>query len=283
MVTDQSSEMHGSGSISSPALHRHSNVVDWRTQICQLFNAPPDSHDEDLFKMLEMTRSKLLPDNRDASQEKLALPYHTIYRVRCHQKKQTHMFLDTPWVVKDSPTEHIHGSMIVRNIVLHTQQYTNLSFIVYKDYTCCKSKTNILKKSDIVRPKSGDSERFSSNDKNELAEFLEGESVCLIGSELSAGLKRLTRQNIQENSYYPSFNVGTEFKAPYPWFYHQRAPLEERRRQLKPELLTRVNSFVEYVNESFGPEYAIVDTLLSQGKISRKYLCYLYVSNILYP
>ncbi|RAL62438.1 hypothetical protein DID88_005004 [Monilinia fructigena] len=112
--------------------------------------------------------------------------------------------------------------------------------------------------------------------RNELAEFLEGESVCLVGSELSAGLKRLTRQNIQENPYYPSFNVGTEFPAPYPWFYHQRAPLEERRRQLKPELLARVNSFVEYVNDSFGPEYAVVDALLSQGKISRKYLCYLY-------
>lgn len=265
--------------MSSPTIHRRSNFVDWRTQLCQLFNAPPESHDEDLFKMLAMTRSKLLPENRDANQEKLALPYHTIYRVKCHRKEQTHMFLDTPWLVKDSPTgEHIHGSMFVRNIALHIQQYTNLSFIVYKSYACCKTGANKVKKTNPTKPGSGDSDQLVSNDENELAEFLEGESVCLVGSELSAGLKRLTRQNIQENSYYPSFNVGTEFQAPYPWFYHQRAPLEERRRQLKPELLTRVNSFVEYVNDSFGPEYAVVDTLLSQGKISRKYLCYLYVS-----
>ncbi|CAD6448075.1 a56ed3e4-431d-41f8-b4f6-7bb6a024c650 [Sclerotinia trifoliorum] len=274
--------MHGRrpqihGSISSTTLHRQSNFVDWKSQLCQLFNAPHDSHDEDLFKMLEMTRSKLLSDSRDANQEKLALPYHTIYRVRCHQKELSHMFLDTPWLVKDSPTgEHIHGSIIVRNIALHTQEYTNLSFIVYKDYACCRPKIDKMNTSDSTKSKSACSEQPSSNGENELAEFLVGESVCLIGSELSAGLKRLTRQNIQENSYYPSFNVSTEFKAPYPWFYHQRAPLEERRRQLKPELLARVNSFVEYVNESFGPEYAIVDTLLSQGKISRRYLCYLY-------
>ncbi|KAI9650677.1 hypothetical protein NHQ30_000699 [Ciborinia camelliae] len=268
-------QMHGS--MSSPTLPRQNNFVDWRSQLCQLFNAPADSHDEDLFKMLEMTRSKILPDNRENSQDKLALPYHTIYRVRCHQREQTHMFLDTPWLATDSPTgEHIHGSMIVRNIAMHTQQYTNLSFIVYKDYACCKPKTNVLKKSNSTNPRSGDSEQSGSNGENELSGFLEGESVCLVGSELSAGLKRLTRQNIQENSYYPSFNVGTEFQAPYPWFYHQRASLEERRRQLKPELLTRVNSFVEYVNESFGPEYAIVDSLLSQGNISRRYMCYLY-------
>ncbi|ATZ45671.1 hypothetical protein BCIN_01g04130 [Botrytis cinerea B05.10] len=265
------------GSVSSPTLHRHNNFVDWRSQLCQLFNAPSDSHDEDLFKMLEMTRSKLLPDANDPNQEKLSLPYHTIYRVRCHQNGQIHMFLDTPWLVKDGPASgHIHGSIIVRNIALHTQQYTNLSFIVYKDYACCKSKINSLKPENSTKLQPGDSEQTGLNDGNEISEFLEGESVCLIGSELSAGLKRLTRQNIQENSYYPSFNVGTEFKAPYPWFYHQRAPLEERRRQLKPELLTRVNSFVEYVNESFGPEYAVVDALLSQGKITRTYLCYLY-------
>ncbi|ESZ90518.1 hypothetical protein SBOR_9104 [Sclerotinia borealis F-4128] len=268
---------HMHGSTSSPTLHRHNNLVDWRSQLCQLFNAPPESHDEDLFKMLEITRSKILPDNRDLEPEKLTLPYHTIYRVRCHQKEQTHMFLDTPWLVKDSSTgEHIHGSMIVRNIALHVQQYTNLSFIVYQNYACCKPKSDTLIRSKSLKSKSGDSEHPVANDENELVEFLEGESVCLVGSELSAGLKRLTRQNIQENSYYPSFNVGTEFEAPYPWFYHQRASLEERRRQLKPELLTRVNSFVEYVNDSFGPEYAIVDALLSQGKISRKYLCYLY-------
>ncbi|QSZ28706.1 hypothetical protein DSL72_003206 [Monilinia vaccinii-corymbosi] len=265
------------GSMSSPTIRRHNNFVDWRTQLCQLFNAPPESHDEDLFKMLEMTRGKLLPDNRDASQEKLALPYNTIYRVKCHRKEQTHMFLDTPWLERDSPTgEHIHGSMIVRDVSLHIQQYTNLSFILYKNYACCKPEANKVKKSNSTKPRSGDSDQLGSNDEDELAEFLEGESVCLISSELSAGLKRLTRQNIQENPYYPSFDVGTEFPAPYPWFYHQRAPLEERRCQLKPELLTHVNSFVEYVNDSFGPEYAIVDALLGQGKISRKYLCYLY-------
>lgn len=220
-----------------------------------------------------------MPVNSDASQEKFSLPYHTIYRVRCHRKEQTQMFLDTPWLVKDSPAgAHIHGSVVVRNVALHIQQYTNLSFVVYKDYACCRSETKLSKIPDRTKSKSGESEQSGSNGENQIAEFLEGESVCLIGSELSAGLKRLTKQNIQENSYYPSFNVGIEFQAPYPWFYHQRAPLEERRRQLKPELLARVNFFVEYVNDSFGPEYAIVDTLLGQGKISRKFLCYLYVS-----
>ncbi|PQE06116.1 hypothetical protein CJF30_00005059 [Rutstroemia sp. NJR-2017a BBW] len=253
------------GSMSSPTMHRHLNSVDWRTQLCQLFDAPHETHDEELFKMLEISRSKLaLPDNPDTESGRFSMPYHTIHRVTCLARQSTEMYLDTPWVVQDvSGAAHVHGSIVVRNVALHMKQYTNLAFIVYKSYTCC---SGIPLGAVAQLPPTG----------APVGKFQTTESVCLISEELSAGLKRLTRQNIHENPYYPSFNIGTEFEAPYPWFYNQRAHLEERRRQLKPELLSRVNSFVEYVNDSFGEEYAIVDSLLNKGMISPKYLNYLY-------
>ncbi|KAM3071585.1 hypothetical protein ACMFMG_009461 [Clarireedia jacksonii] len=252
------------GSMSSPTMHRDLNSVDWRAQLCQLFDAPHESQDEELFKMLEISRSKLaLPENPDTESGRFSMPYHTIHRVTCLARQSTELYLDTPWVVHDgSGVSHIHGSIVVRNVALHMKQYTNLAFIVYKTYTCCSIPPGLVRQI----PPGGTA----------IAQFLASESVCLISEELSAGLKRLTRQNIHENPYYPSFNIGTEFEAPYPWFYNQRAHLEERRRQLKPELLSRVNSFVEYVNDSFGEEYAVVDSLLNKGMISPKYLKYLY-------
>jgi hypothetical protein len=263
LVTDFVERYDTSASLNATGTHQ-TKQVDWRSHLCNLLRTSTKVSDDILIDALEATTKKLEIAEKSGKIYLSLDPsarYHTIHRINCPLSRTKAMYLDLPEVSYSfTGHSHLQGHAEIDDLEVHIEPYKQLSFVVYKDYNC----------EDIP---------LQCPENVDTTEFIQGESVCIVNNQLYEGLTVLKDRELEKiPSYYPKFGILEEFRAPYLWLFHQRVEFEAKRQQLPSRLLKHVNVFVDYINKSFGQEYAAVDMLLAQGHITSQYLSYLYVS-----
>lgn len=244
-------------------------MIDWRGCICDLLHLSEDSTDEVILEGLAEAAEQLEDAARamnDASETQVFMPrYELIHRVRCADTREYNLFLETPWVVDSGPEHsHLRGSRPVGNLELYLEKNKDISFIAYKDYTCCVSSQR--------------HRGFGDPAITDPSTLLTRESVYIVSEEFCSALITLVGESPPDEIFYPTFEVDQEFSSPYLWWFHRRKEFEQTIRILEPSHREHIHVFSNYLHENLGDTWHKIDSLLAEGKMEAKYIAYLYVS-----
>ncbi|KAL2693153.1 hypothetical protein IWX47DRAFT_850279 [Phyllosticta citricarpa] len=165
-----------------------------------------------------------------------------------------------PYVLDpDSHGNHLRGRNKMSNYDLYVERHQGLSFIVYKRFTCCQRGTE--------KKPSGAVAQHESTD-----------SISLISRELISALRQAAKTSGRLHLY-PEFNHRQEIEAPYLWFFHGFSFLQDFTKRASSKYHPHLRCFFEdYIFKHMVQEYDEVDSMLSRGMISEKYISYLFVS-----
>jgi hypothetical protein len=241
-------------------------TIDWRAELCRLFDIGLEATDETLLEYLDTGAEKLEEAERLAAlasePRDLTPRYQVIHRVRCIEDDEQYLYLEEPFIVNSGPRNaHLRGSEEIHNFELHLERNKALSFIAYKDYKCCEDSRR---------------HRYDRSGTTEPSTLLTNESVSIISSDLCSALKVLAEEALFGIPY-PAFEIESEFPSPYLWWFHGRQQIAEASHFLQKYHQEHINIFQQYLQDCLGAKWAIVDALLDQGKISAEYIEYLYV------
>lgn len=175
------------------------------------------------------------------------------------ETKSPRLFSDPPEIVYDHDGNgHLRCNLPLRSLDLYLAQNPDISFLVFRDYGY----------DDQYGPKlSGDGLGIP---------FPSSESVYPVASGLKNALWELFCGNSAFREVENSFTKTGEIMAPYIFLYHSRDLLDEIRDRLNRFDQEELVLFLSYLQQGFGEEYRIVDQLLEEGKITTKYLSYLF-------
>lgn len=225
--------------------------------------------------------------------------HQVIHRVHCAADGEQVIYLEEPWVVHAGPSRsHLRGSQQVNNMQLYLERNKDVSFLVLREYTCCRGKTHAA-----TRPRSG----------KESATMLVSEHINIVSKALQSRLASLS-DVVFEGIPHPKFGrdgddddgddedgddidddtesvsscgtVDSEFSGsdhtdvhyPYLWFYHRRSKISEAIENLEGTDQEYLNVFCDYIKNRMSDEWAAVDKLTSDGNITAEYLRYIFVS-----
>ena len=113
--------------------------------------------------------------------------------------------------------------------------------------------------------------------------LLQREQISLIAPELQAALARMADVALREIPH-PAFSRASdaaehdEILYPYVWYFHGRLEIQEEIDQLPEESWLYVDRFRKYIEARMMDEWSNLEKLLEVGKISAKYMEYLFVS-----
>jgi hypothetical protein len=203
-------------------------------------------------------------------QEKLKLPatklegeqssrIQIIYHVTCHGDNTTNSFLDEPLKSGDGSdqTFHLQGHKIFpsnRDLFIERQRGA-LAFIAWKDLECCKP---------IKSP----------GDKADEGILLRG-AIQPTSKLFQEAFESLIKKFPTELKDFPAFKVGTTIEAPYLFYFHKRS-LMSGLKDIPEKHLSQIHLFRQYVDDSYGEEFARADDLISKANITAEYLPYLF-------
>jgi hypothetical protein len=195
--------------------------------------------------------------------------YQVLHRVVCTHEPNS-IFLDAPsyntrsanddqWVMlhDEYPTTyaksmHLSGRRPVSDLEAYLRHNRQLSFVVFKNHSCCHS---------AVKMKDPSAKNFS-------------QSIYLCSEELCVELKETFKVFLKPEQL-PKFRPGYELRAPYFWFYHSKDYIDlagEYGR--KPAL----QALLEFISREMSHEYSCVDAMIYEETVSWDYLPYLFVS-----
>lgn len=245
--------------------------VDWRRVLCQSFSLNHQENDQAILESLQNITDRLEAADRslydasimDASAD---LNYQTMHRIRCAEQSTTELCLNEPLPVWNADgLIHLRGSRVVTNLELHLERNKGTAFLVYRDYKCCESRGP-----ETVQ------RQPSTISADAVPSLLVNESVSIVSETLSLALDELLSIRVG-STLHPGFNPLMEFSAPYVWWFCQRDRIQSGIQSLAPAHLPHILLFQDYLEESLGQEYQTVDKLLEEGRLSAKYLPYLYI------
>ncbi|KAL6799935.1 P-loop containing nucleoside triphosphate hydrolase protein [Trichoderma sp. SZMC 28012] len=268
-------------------------TIDWRAEMCRLLDLSSQISDDDLFEAIEVASQNLKEFEilKSKGTEKLGPPrFQIIHSVHCHATgDKPQLYLEQPWAVEDGPLLHLRGSKAINNFDLFLERNKEIAFIIYKDYECCDGVPSTTSKSKIELGLEVDA-----------STFLTGEHIQLISNDLKLALESLASKvfdgiphPFSEEEDYPS--IGSRDKRmpfqflgekdvrsieyPYMFLFHRRKEVEEVATNQPPGAQIYLDVFFNYLFSRMAEEWAVVDQLLAQKKISAKYLDYLFVPN----
>ncbi|PNP50397.1 hypothetical protein THARTR1_08924 [Trichoderma harzianum] len=263
--------------------------------MCRLLDLSSPISDEDLFEAIELASQNLkeLEILRSQVTEKLGPPRsQIIHSVHCHaagDRINNQLFLEQPWAVEDGPRVHLRGGKAINNFDLFLERNKEIAFIIYKKYECC-----------------GDLPRTISKSKVELALeidaslFLTGEEIQIISVDLKLALESLASKAFEGISHPflkekngPSVDItdnrnshqflrekdDQSIEYPYMFLFHRRKEVQGAPEKQSPDAQIYLDVFFKYLFTRTAEEWAIVDQLLAEKKISAKYIDYLFVPN----
>lgn len=262
--------------------------------MCRLLDLSSQISDDDLFEAIDVASQNLKEFEilKSKGTEKLGPPrFQIIHSVHCHAVgDKPQLYLEQPWAVEDGPLLHLRGSKAINNFDLFLERNKEIAFIIYKDYECCDGAPSTISKSKIEVGLEVDA-----------STFLTGEHIQLISNDLRLALETLASKvfdgiphPFSEEEDYPS--IGSRDKRmpsqflgekdnrsieyPYMFLFHRRKEVEEVATNQPPGAQIYLDVFFNYLFSRMAEEWAVVDQLLAQKKISAKYLDYLFVSNL---
>jgi hypothetical protein len=194
--------------------------------------------------------------------------YQVLHRVTCPHEP-TSVFLDAPsyntknsnddqWVLLDDdhPTSdakaiHMSGRRPVLDIESYLRQNQQLSFVVFRNYSC---------NHDGARGKDYEPQGYD-------------QSIYLWSGKLCFELLEIFKVFLKP-AQLPEFQPKSELRAPYFWFYHSKEHIDLDN---KDDRGPAVQALLEIVSKAMAQEYSYVDALMNEKTISWKYLPYLFV------
>jgi hypothetical protein len=238
-----------------------SGAINWRAQLCRLIRAKPDISDQELSEAVEEIQKSWIPPSGVSNilSQGILFCYKTLYRIQCKSSSTSSVSLDPPhFVNEDDRSSHLRGGRLIRDIDLHIQSQQGLSFLVFKEYTCCKGgeKQQIIEKDPIPS----------------------GEAVCPISGDFCAAFDSLIEKS-KRRGIYPKIRVQEDLYRPYPWLFHTRDFIKSKLNSLEEGLRVHLNLFLRYIESDIAREYEEVRRQLLKEEISSDYLEYLFVSD----
>lgn len=194
-------------------------------------------------------------------EEEEATRVQIIYKVYCLNRKAFSYFLDKPLEYDDDSdqTFHLHGQNPFPSDVdlFIERQRGALSFLVYKELKCCKSKRL---------------EEDLPVEEHETPAVQE--SIRVTSEKLHKAYIFLRKRYPDQTKYFPEFKVGSQISSPFLFYFSKRSFIMSLD-DLPDEHLSQVRLLREHIENSFREEFARVETLTSEGKITAQYLAYL--------
>lgn len=258
-----------------PARHRPKTIIDWRSELCRFLQLSHEPSDEDILEALEETEEKLRDAERLKSQfsaDPGPSRYQVVYTIGCRlapAKDHETLYLDTPWPVDSGPYHsHLRGSRAITNLELYLERNQNVSFLVYREYSCCYQTIKWQENSDSQQ-----------HDAEELSEFFHREYIDPISEDLREALTELSDLALYDIPH-PRFDgkkLG-RVSHPYLWWFHRRKEIEEAKTEMVADLQKHIDVFQAYLEDRLQTQWNTVDDLLSRGKITVELLRYLFAS-----
>ena len=235
-----------------------------RTDIKQLLDQA-DPSEADLRKLQEYV--ELL--QKSVQSRPTPSRYQIIYRLQKsedikqengkHRREQrTLLFFDHPdWVRGQGTEKHIKSNLPLTNFELYLEKNKDISFIVYQTFSELGTDST---------------ESDSTSHRPQPAK----ETIKLVNKDLIGAIEILLDSQPQYAELAGEFSKSLELPAPYLFIFHSRKSLEEFQDSLLAHAKAQLSSLLNYVTEKYADEYAAADSLLSQNKISPKFLRYLF-------
>ncbi|KAI0543546.1 hypothetical protein F4679DRAFT_577526 [Xylaria curta] len=168
-------------------------------------------------------------------------------------------FFDPPEWVGSSQNGTLRCSVPVENFDLYLEKNKHLSFIVYKTYVIPEPE----RRSTTLQP--GDAPRFQID-----------ESIKPITEGLIEGIRTLLESKDEYSELWQIFQATKELNAPYLFVYHQRADWERLYGDIMQSSQEQLSMLWNYIIQNHGEEYATADRWIASGKITSKYIQYLF-------
>lgn len=264
-------------------------MIDWRYEICHFLHLDPKTPGADVFHELQVASAKMKEAERMAQEtatHQVTPRHQAIHRVHCAADEEQVIYLEEPWVVHAGPSRsHLRGSQQVTNMELYLERNKDVSFLVLREYSCCRERAHAA-----TRPRSG----------KESATMLVSEHINIVSKGLQSRLASLA-DVVFQGIPHPKFgrddgdgtesvssyeSVDSEFSTrdstdihyPYLWFYHRRPKISKALENLQGTDQESLIVFCDYIQNRMSDEWAAVDQLTSEGKITAEYLRYVFVS-----
>lgn len=168
------------------------------------------------------------------------------------------LFFDHPeWVRGQGTESHIKSNLPLTNFELYLEKNKDVSFIVYQTFTELDGDNN-------------------GSDRTAHRPQPANETVRLVDKDLIDVIKDLLDSQPQYEQLARDFSASLELPAPYLFVFHSRKNLEKFQDSLPVNARAQLTVLLNYVMEQYADEYATADSLLSQNKISPKFLRYLF-------
>lgn len=232
-----------------------------------------ESTDETILEALEAAADTMEEVERlravETEQHDLVPKYQFIHRVNCSVERGEYLYPEEPFVSSSARHgAHLRGTTEpIDNFDLYLERNKAISLIVYKEYRCC----------DISR---GGRRRNDASWDSEPSTMLTGESMSIVSPILCSAMKALT-DDAMDGITHPDFQrLGFEFSAPYLWWFFRREKIlhSVERLNLNESALEHINVFQQYLQQHMLGTWSVVDSLLEEGRISARYIGYLFVS-----
>ncbi|TGJ82867.1 hypothetical protein E0Z10_g5894 [Xylaria hypoxylon] len=195
--------------------------------------------------------------------------YSTLYRIleykssdplgRGSVRALSRPFFDPPEWVGSRHNGTLRCSVPVENFDLFLEKNKDISFIVYKTYVLLEPG----RQSDFLQPE--DAPKFKID-----------ESIKPVTEDLIGGVRSLLESKDEFSELWQIFKATKELNAPYLFVYHQRADWDRLRGDVAQSSQEQLMMLWNYIIQSHGDEYAAADRLIASGKITSKYIQYLF-------
>ncbi|RYP93128.1 hypothetical protein DL770_000785 [Monosporascus sp. CRB-9-2] len=277
---DQDDADYDDSSVASPFPHpgarfrQPMKVINWRGELCRLLNLDVDAPDDDILEELQRAETILEEAQRVnlgvSEPENLTPRAQVIFRIKCYDSRErSHLYLEEPWISESGPYgSHLRAGSAIRNFELFLERGRDISFLIYKDFECCRKGSQ--------RSAHG----CYDDSTAEISRHFLGESISIVSDDLASALRQLAEESLNGIPH-PKFETGVEngIVYPYLWWFHRRAEISEAATWLDPTGQQHIGIFRDYLQHRLGDEWKTVDSLISRGRISVQYIEYLFAPN----
>lgn len=240
--------------------------TDWRATVCGLVGVQPEDSNEDVSRGIKrltelIEKHQLQKTLSTASSNSSELPqppkpyYKILHQITCHRiHGKSTLDHEAPYAIEGG---HLVGQNRVKDIEKYAlMSEPGLSFIITKEYACCNGIQSTA--GDVPSPV--------------------GETLYLYSKILCDALELAARSSENEIMY-PEIGVKNSSKSPHIWVHRERSLLGSLIQSTGSPTEIHLENFLEYFDSYKATEFREVDRLLAGGRITSRYLQYIFVSN----
>ncbi|KAI9689566.1 MAG: hypothetical protein M1822_010218 [Bathelium mastoideum] len=250
------------------SVHRHLYQPDWKELLCQVIGADSDMDNEAILEVATAYQQILFSHKDSISEEETRSPspqrhsavYSILHRRRCARSRTSCIDIDAPFLAEEG---HLASRDRHGNLDLHIAQKPGLGFIVFHEYRCCDWKDHQMHEG-------------KDHQMHEQKDIIPYEQNIWLTSPLLVDALRVALKDV---SIVPiQMKEKEDIRNPHIWMYHLRDTLPQRiAEQTEEQHKSHLELFVKVLCDEKKKEFEEVDQLLSTGKITPKYLEYLFV------